>query len=257
LKSKCPIYKSLFGKNVVVTGGATGIGAVLTQLFYEQGAQVIFLDINEEAALELIKEMPQLNELKEPKYFYCNLLEVESIKEIFEEINKKYGFLDVLCNNAADDQRHDWENISSSEWDYYQNINLKSQFFCIKEFSKRTDYKKGASIICMGSIAYLNKTTTMPSYTVAKAGIVGLVNTMATILGESGIRVNLIQPGWVMTEKQLLKWIDKEAEDLISNNQLLKSKIYPEDPAKLALFLASDQSAMITKQTINVDAGWI
>ena len=142
MKSKCPIYKSLFGKNVVVTGGATGIGAVLTQLFYEQGAQVIFLDINEEAALELIKEMPQVNELKEPKYFYCNLLEVESIKEIFGEINKKYGFLDVLCNNAADDQRHDWENISSSEWDYYQNINLKSQFFCIKEFSKRTDYYK-------------------------------------------------------------------------------------------------------------------
>jgi NAD(P)-dependent dehydrogenase (short-subunit alcohol dehydrogenase family) len=109
----------------------------------------------------------------------------------------------------------------------------------------------------MGSISYLNGTEEMPSYTTAKSGIVGLVNTMATILGKKNIRVNLIQPGWIMTSKQLEKWVDKKAEDLIDGNQLLHGKIYPDEPAKLVLFLASDQSGKITKQIINIDAGWI
>ena len=97
----------------------------------------------------------------------------------------------------------------------------------------------------------------MPGYTTAKSGLVGLVNTMAKILGSKRIRINLIQPGWIMTEKQISRWINKEAENLIQTNQLLKGKIYPEEPAKLVLFLSSDQASKITKQIINIDAGWV
>ena len=97
----------------------------------------------------------------------------------------------------------------------------------------------------------------IPSYTTAKAGLVGLVNTMAKLLSKKRIRVNLIQPGWIMTKKQILNWVDKEAESLIENNQLIEGKINPDEPAKLVLFLASEQSLKITKQIINLDAGWV
>lgn len=250
-------YNCLINKKIIVTGGATGIGSVITKYFYQQGSQVIILDIKKNEANKLISNMPSTNELLMPEYIYCDLTITKSISEVFSKIYKKYGFLDVLCNNAADDNRHDWETISSEDWDYYLNINLKSQFFCIKEFAKFSKPNNGSSIICMGSIAYLNGTVEMPGYTSAKAGLVGMVNTMAKLLGKKGIRVNLIQPGWIMTEKQLLKWVDKEAEELITNNQLLEGKLYPEEPAKLALFLASEQSSKITKQIINLDAGWI
>lgn len=251
------IYKCLSRKNVVITGGATGIGAVIAEYFYEQGSQVIILDIQKEEAEDLINTLPSSEKFLKPIFLYCNLTETKSLELIFKKIYKMVGYLDILCNNAADDERHDWRKVSSSEWDYYQNINLKSQFFCIREFAKYSNSKVGGSIICMGSISYLNGSEEMPSYTTAKSAIVGLVNTMATILGKKNIRVNLIQPGWVMTKKQLEKWVDKEAENLIDKNQLLHGKIYPNEPAKLVLFLASDQSNKITKQVINIDAGWI
>ncbi len=250
-------YHCLVDKKVIVTGGATGIGAVIAKYFYEQGAQVFVLDILKKEANELIKLMPSTIKLKMPKFFYCDLLETDSIKNTFKDIYYQYGYLDTLCNNAADDERHNWQNISSSEWDYYQNINLKSQFFCIREFVQFVDNSKGASIICMGSISYLNGTVEIPSYSIAKSGLIGLVNTMAKILGERKIRVNLIQPGWTMTKKQLSKWVNKQARELISEKQLLKGEIYPEESARLVLFLASDQSKMITKQIINVDGGWV
>ena len=250
-------YSCLIKKKVVITGGATGIGSVIARYFYEQGAQVIILDIQESEANELIKLMPETKNLLQPQFIYCDLTITKSISQVFNDIFKKFGYLDVLCNNAADDNRHNWETISSSDWDYYQNINLKSQFFCIREFSKFVKEEKGGSIICMGSIAYLNGTVEMPSYTTAKAGLVGLVNTMAKLLGKKRIRVNLIQPGWIMTKKQISNWVDKEAESLIEHNQLIEGKINPDEPAKLVLFLASEQSLKITKQIINLDAGWV
>ncbi len=250
-------YNCLKKKNIVITGGATGIGAVIARHFYSQGSQVIILDVKEYEAKLLIKSMPALENLLQPKFIFCNLTNTESIGNVFNEIFNIFGELDVLCNNAADDNRHDWQKISSLDWDYFQNINSKSQFFCIREFAKFTNQVKGASIICIGSIAYLNGTTEMPAYTTAKASLVGLVNTMAKILGKKRIRINLIQPGWIMTEKQLKKWIDEKAESLITKNQLLEGKIYPDEPAKLVLFLASEQSLKITKQIINIDAGWI
>ena len=254
---KNSIYPDLVDKKVIVTGGATGIGSVITKFFYEQGAQVFILDILKEESYKLINLMPSNLVFKQPKFFYCDLIKTDSINSVFKEIYDNYGALDVLCNNAADDERHDWQKISSQEWDYYQNINLKSQFFCIREFVKFIDGANGASIICMGSISYLNGTVEIPSYSVAKSGLIGLINTMAKILGKRKIRINLIQPGWIMTKKQLQKWIDKDAKDLISEKQLLEGEIYPEEPARLVLFLASDQSKMITKQVINVDGGWV
>tara|TARA_S200000501_G_scaffold85130_1_gene77755 strand:+ start:325 stop:1098 length:774 start_codon:yes stop_codon:yes gene_type:complete len=251
------LYKCLKDKKVIVTGGATGIGAVIARYFYEQGSQVIILDIKSDAANKLVQTMKAKKELLQPKYFFCDLTNTENISKVFFEAYKEFGPFNVLCNNAADDERHNWEKITSKEWDYCQNINLKSQFFCIREFVKYIENNKGTSIICLGSISYLNGTIEMPSYTTAKSGIVGLVNTMAKILGKKGTRINIIQPGWIMTEKQLSKWVDQDAEDFIDKNQLLKGKIYPEEPAKLALFLASEQSSKITKQIINIDAGWV
>ena len=257
MNNKSVKYTSLINKKVVITGGATGIGSVIAKYFYEQGSKVFILDVKENEANDLIKTMGSKNNLIQPSFFYCDLTKSKSIGVILNQIYNNFGYLNVLCNNAADDDRHNWEELSSERWDYYQNINLKSQFFCIKEFVKYTNINHGASIICMGSISYLNGTIEMPSYSIAKSGLVGLVNTMSKILGKKNIRINLIQPGWIMTKKQLEKWINKESERLIEKNQLLIGKLDPDEPAKLVLFLASDQSSKITKQIINVDAGWV
>ena len=251
------IYPCLNKKNIVITGGATGIGAVIAKYFYDQKARVAILDIKKEDAIKLIRSMPSTKEKISPEFFYCDLVNVESIEKVFLDIHNSFGHLNVLCNNAADDERHDWEKITSQDWDFYQNRNLKHHFFCTREFSKYIDTQNGGSIICIGSISYLNGSIGMPSYTTAKSGLVGLINTMARILGPRKIRVNLIQPGWVMTEKQLKNWIDKKALEEIEREQILSEKIQPDEPAKLVLFLASDQSRLITKQIINIDGGWV
>ncbi len=250
-------YKCLKDKKVIITGAAGGIGAEIAKFFYYQGSKVIIIDIDEKNAKNLISQLPETKELYSPSFFYCDLIKVEAIKKTFSLIYKEYGYLNVLCNNAGDDQRHNWEKITSEEWDFYQGRNLKHQFFCTREFSKYVDNDFGGSVICMGSISYLNGSIGMPSYTTAKSALIGLVNTMAKILGPKNIRINIIQPGWIFTEKQINKWIDKDALKEIDREQIIKGKIMPEEPAKLALFLASSQSKFITKQVINVDAGWI
>jgi NAD(P)-dependent dehydrogenase (short-subunit alcohol dehydrogenase family) len=257
LNSDAVSYNCLIGKNVVVTGGASGIGAAITKAFYDQGANVKIVDIQTRAAENLAKSLKTEGHKFAPQVFPCDLTKVSEIETVFANIYDSSGGLDVLCNNAGDDERHDWEKVTGNAWDFYQSQNLKHQFFCSREFAKYVSDDIGGSIICIGSIAYLNGSTGMPSYTAAKAGLVGLVNTMANLLGPRKIRVNLVQPGWVMTEKQIKKWIDADALKQIEHEQLLPEKILPEEPAKLVLFLASDQSKMITKQVVNVDAGWV
>ncbi len=257
MKNSNVAYKCLKDKKIVVTGAASGIGAEIAEYFYYQGSKVIIIDIDEKNAINLISNLPKRTGLHTPSFFYCDLIDIEAIKNIFSEIYEKFGFLNVLCNNAGDDNRHNWEEVTSEEWDFYQGRNLKHQFFCTREFSKYVDINEGASIICMGSISYLNGSTGMPSYTTAKSALIGLVNTMAILLAPKNIRINIIQPGWVFTEKQISKWIDDDALIEIDSKQILKGKIMPEEPAKLALFLASSQSIFITKQVINVDAGWV
>ena len=244
-------YPSLMGKGVVVTGGASGIGRAIAESFAEQGARVAVLDTDK-------KSGKALEEWHSDAICFLptDVTDMERLAEAIHEAAKTFGRLDVIVANAANDTRHTIEELTPELWDQAMAVNLKHQFFAAKAAFPHLK-KIGGSVICMGSISWLNNTTGMPAYTVAKAGIHGLVRTLAVLWGEHKIRVNAVLPGWTMTERQQTLWVDEEAEMLMDEAQALPSRVMPHDIANAVLFLSSDDAAMITKQALVVDAGWI
>ena len=247
-------YPSLAGKTVFITGGATGIGAALVRSFVAQGAKVAFVDIQQEAAQLLCESL--LNSDYKPLFINCNLKDVEQIKAAVQRVEKHFGGIDVLLNNAANDTRHAIEEVTSESWDNCLAINLKPAFFTAQAVLQKMKIA-GGSIINFGSISWMTKQGGMPGYTTAKAAIHGLTRSLASDFGPFNIRVNTLVPGWVMTQRQLDNWVDEDAKKLIAYNQCLNTALVPQDIANMALFLAADDSSMISAQSFNVDAGWV
>ena len=180
-----------------------------------------------------------------------------ALREAIDETAEAFGSLDVLVANAADDTRHDARSITPELWDAALSLNLGHQFFAAQAAEPHLSAAGGGAIVLLGSIAWLNNTTGMVAYTTAKAGVHGLVRTLARLWGGAGIRVNALVPGWTMTEKQLSERIDEAAEREIDAAQCLPQRLMPDDVARAALFLASDDASMITQQALVVDGGWV
>jgi NAD(P)-dependent dehydrogenase (short-subunit alcohol dehydrogenase family) len=167
-----------------------------------------------------------------------------------------HGPAAVLINNAAHDERHDWSRVTPEEWDARINTNLRHAFFAIQAVAPGMIEAGRGSIINLGSISWMILVPRLPLYQTAKAAMHGLTRSMARELGRHRIRVNTLVPGWVMTERQLEHWVDDEAEALIDNSQALQDRVLPADIAAMALFLAAEDSAMISGQHFTVDGGW-
>jgi D-xylose 1-dehydrogenase len=245
-------YPSLSGKGVVVTGGATGIGEAIAAAFAEQGAQVAILDRDREAGERLAAELggPHL-------FAYCDVTDIPALRAAIDAAAERFGRLDALVANAADDTRHAVESVKPELWNACLSVNLGHQFFAAQAAEPHLRRTGGGTVLCLGSIAWLNNTTGMVAYTTAKAGVHGLVRTLARLWGEARIRVNALVPGWTMTERQRAQWVDEAAERQIDAAQCLPGRVMPGDVARAALFLASDDAAMITQQAIIVDGGWV
>ncbi len=243
-------YPSLEGRHIFITGGATGIGASLVRHFHQQYAIVSFLDIAKEHGEQLVAE------LGERAFFYeCDLRDIDSLRRVIATAIETVGPIGVLINNAARDDRHAIQDVSSEDWDRCQEINLKPHFFTAQAVVEGMKSLGGGSIINVSSNSYILMVGGMPGYLTAKAGIMGLTRALARDLGVNGIRVNCILPGWVMTRRQEELWLTEEAEKDLLESQCLKQKLYPPDVSRLALFLASDDSHMITAQAYTVDGG--
>ena len=249
-------YPSLGGKIVLITGGASGIGASLVEHFALQGAKVAFLDIDSQAAETLISGLSARVKYV-PAFIRCDITDISALKESIRQIEDSLGVVDVLINNAANDNRHAWKEITPEDWDQNMAVNLRHHFFAIQSIAPKMIARGSGSIICMSSIAWIIPSTGLPAYVTAKAGIVGLVRTMAQELQGSPIRVNAILPGGILTERQRLLWWTPEYKKEILSNQCINRPILPEDVARLALFLAAEDSSAITNQTFVVDGGWI
>jgi D-xylose 1-dehydrogenase len=244
-------YPSLEGKGVLVTGGANGIGKAIGRAFADQGASVAVLDLDRAAGDALVGELGEPHRL-----LVCDVTKADELRAATDEVAAAFGRLDVVIANAADDTRHDLAEVTQELWEASLSLNLSHQFFAAQAAERHLRASAGGSVICLGSIAWLNNTTGMVAYTTAKAGIHGLVRTLARLWGGHGIRVNALLPGWTMTEKQLERWVDERAEREIETSQCLPGRVEPSDVARAALFLASDDAAMITRQALTVDGGW-
>lgn len=253
-------YPSLEGRAVLITGGATGIGKSMVTHFARQLARVAFLDVQDEPALSLAGSLAAEG-CPEPLYFHCDLTDLTALKAVFERAIAALGTVDVLVNNAANDQRHVTEEVTPEQWDSLIAINLRPQFFAIQAVlpAMRAAGPKSSmkSIINMSSISWIIPTTGISVYNAAKAGIVGLTRTLAHELGPHGIRVNAVLPGAIATERQKRLWYTPEGVKRILENQALKRQIEPDEVARLVLFLAADDSSAITNQSYVVDAGWV
>jgi NAD(P)-dependent dehydrogenase (short-subunit alcohol dehydrogenase family) len=249
-------YPSLAGRAVVVTGGASGIGASIVSHFARQGARVGFLDVQDKAASELIDSL-KAEVGSVPIYVRCDLTDIGALQSAVKEAIAALDGVDVLVNNAANDQRHQIEDVTPEYWDASIAVNLRPQFFMIQAVLPAMKAAGRGSIINMSSISWMIPSTGVPVYIAAKAAIVGLTRTLAHELGPDGIRVNAVLPGAIATEKQRRLVYTAEYKVEIMASQALKRDILPEDVARLVLFLAADDSSAITNQSYVIDGGWV
>lgn len=245
-------YPSLAGKTVIVTGGATGLGAEFVHQFVSQGARVGFVDIDEKAGGELAAELGS-----DVLFVPCDVRDIPSLESAIAQIGAEFGPATVLVNNAAHDKRHSIDELDVAYWDDRMAVNLRHQFFATRALLPVMKAAGGGSIINLGSISAHIDLMDLVGYITAKAGIEGLTRTLARELGPDNIRVNCVIPGWIMTERQLRDWVTPEAAQQIERNQCLTNPLYPADVARMVLWLAADDSAMCTAQNWVVDGGWL
>jgi D-xylose 1-dehydrogenase len=250
------VYPSLEDRLVVVTGGASGIGAAIVEAFAMQGSQVVFLDVQNDAADRLIANL-KTKTATTPIYRNCDLTDIEALQRTMEEISAQWPAVDVLVNNAGNDARHTVEEITSSSWDQLMAVNLKHQFFMAQAVIPGMRRAGCGSIINMSSISWVIPSTDVPVYVTAKAAIVGMTRSLAHSVGADNVRVNSVMPGAIATEKQERLWLTEKYKAEILSRQALKRMILPEEVARLVLFLASDDSAAITNQSYVIDGGWV
>jgi D-xylose 1-dehydrogenase len=248
-------YPSLVQRNVLITGGATGIGACLVEHFAAQGACVGFIDIDGAAGEALAA---QLSRAKIPPLFVkADVTDTAMLRAAIDTVRQRFGPIAALMNNAANDQRHSIDATTPQIWDAAIGVNLKHQFFAAQAVAQDMKRSGGGSIVNFGSVSWMLKMGGMPVYTTAKAAVQGLTRSLARDFGPFNIRVNTLVPGWVMTEKQKRLWLDDAGREAIARGQCINAELLPEHIARMALFLASDDSAMCTAQDFIVDGGWV
>jgi NAD(P)-dependent dehydrogenase (short-subunit alcohol dehydrogenase family) len=250
------IYPSLKDRVVFITGGGSGIGAALTRAFAAQGAKVGFVDIAEPESQALVKAVSEETG-NAPLFLPCDIRDIEALRRAIAQIAGQLGPVNVLVNNAANDQRHAVESVTPEFWDDRMAINLRPMFFAAQAVLPGMQKLNEGVIINFGSVSWMIGQGGMPAYTAAKAAVHGLTRGLARDFGGFNIRVNTLVPGWVMTERQLKLWLTPEADAERAQRQCLPLRVQPDHLAAMALFLAADDSAACTNQQYIVDAGWV
>lgn len=249
-------YPSLAGRSVFITGGGSGIGESLVRHFVQQGCAVAFVDIAEEASIALVQSIAATG-LAPPLFVPCDLRDIDALRAAIKTASDRNGPIAVLCNNAGNDDRHATDDVDVAYWDDRVAVNLRHQFFAAQAVLPMMKGSGGGSIINLGSITWMVGDGDCPAYVTAKAAIYGMTRGLAREFGPHGIRVNCLVPGWVMTQRQLQLWVNEAGERQIEDRQCLPGRLQPADIARMALFLAADDSSMCTSQQFIVDGGWV
>jgi D-xylose 1-dehydrogenase len=249
------IYPDLQGKVVLVTGGGSGIGEFIVREFAKQKARVAFIDIAVMPSRELVGKLS--GEGADVHFEECDLTNISALRTAVGAIKTRLGAVQVLVNNAAHDERHSTESVTEEFWDSRIAVNLKHQFFCAQAVLPDMKSAGSGSIVNMGSTSWMIGQGGMAAYTACKSGVLGLTRSLARDYGQFGIRVNAVAPGWIMTQRQLEKWVTPEGEAQIMERQCLKRMLQPAEIAKFVVFLASEEASACTNQHYVVDGGWL
>jgi D-xylose 1-dehydrogenase len=243
-------YPSLKDRTVFVTGGASGIGAAFVQAFHDQGAKVAFVDLDETAGQALAAKLGTSSWFRR-----CDVTEADALQAAIRDAAAALGPITVLINNVANDTREVAAEVTPEAWRRGLAVNLDPVIIAATAVYRMMRDAGGGSIVNLSSINALLGPGDLPTYSAAKGAINSLSKSLARAWGPDRIRVNALSPGWVVTPRQLELWLTPEAEAEWSKLVALKDRIMPEDIARAALFLASDDSRMMTGQNMVVDAG--
>jgi NAD(P)-dependent dehydrogenase (short-subunit alcohol dehydrogenase family) len=236
-------------QRVVITGGAGGIGMATARAFHEQGAHLLLIDIDEPA---LAQAREALGGVRVATHYSA----IDTPRACAEALDLAGGPINALVHLAGLFERDALDPDDHGVWNRAIAANLTNAYDMAVAFRSRFDRRRTAHIVFTSSIAYRRGSPDRAPYAAAKAGIVGLTNALARAFGADNIRVNAIEPGAVMTDRQRRLWYKTpESVDAIVRHQSIKQTLLGEDIARMALFLAADDSRMVTKQSIIVDAG--
>lgn len=249
------IYSDLAGKTVIVTGGGSGIGASIVRRFAEQKCKVGFIDIKDTESNALAQELTALGGAVH--FARADVTDIDALVGAIAAIRAQFGAIDILVNNAAHDERHATETVTPAYWDDRIAVNLKHQFFAAQAVLPDMKASQAGVIINFGSTSWMVGQGNMAVYTAAKSAVLGLTRSLARDFGPDNIRVNAIAPGWIMTERQIEKWLTPEGEEELMRRQCLKRKLVPDELARFTVFLASDEASACTNQHYVVDGGWV
>ena len=248
-------YPSLVDRTVFVTGGADGIGSAIVQHFARNGGKVAFVDKNVEYAHATIEACIAAGTRHTPIFYEVDLLDVEALRTACARAVEDLDGVTVLVNNAANDDRHDWSDMTVEYWNDRMNVNLRHYFFAIQALAPQMIEAQLGSIVNIGSSSYMMQEDFFPGYAIAKSAVEGITRTMARTFGPHNVRVNTVLPGWVPTERQLTKWWSPEGEEGTMNDQALKKRITPDEFVQMVMFLAADDGGGCTAQSFMVDGG--
>jgi NAD(P)-dependent dehydrogenase (short-subunit alcohol dehydrogenase family) len=249
------IYPDLAGKVVLITGGASGIGEAIVRAFAGQKSIVAFFDIKKSEGMALANELTRQGQ--SAHFRALDLTDTEALRTGIAEVKQTLGSISILINNAANDERHPTESVTPEFWDDRIAVNLKHQFFAAQAVLPDMKAAGSGAIVNFGSTSWMAGQGGMAVYTASKSGVIGLTRSLARDFGGYNIRVNAIAPGWIMTERQLKKWLTPQAETELMNRQCLKRRLVPDELARFTLFLASDEASACTNQHYVVDGGWV
>ena len=246
--------KLLQGKTAIITGATRGIGRGIAIVFAQQGANVAFTySSSVQAAEELEKELIGMG--VQAKGFQSNAGDFNEAQKMVDDVIATFGTVDILINNAGITKDNLLMRISEEDFDKVIEINLKSVFNMTKAVQRIMLKNKAGSIINMSSVVGVKGNAGQTNYAASKAGVIGFSKSVALELGSRNIRCNVIAPGFIETEMT-----EKLSADVVEgwrNNIPLKRGGTPEDVANACVFLASDMSAYVTGQVLNVDGGML
>ncbi|KJC42286.1 3-oxoacyl-ACP reductase [Bradyrhizobium sp. LTSP885] len=248
-------YSDLAGKVVLVTGGASGIGESIVRRFALQKSIVVFFDIKAEEGTSLARELSGAG--LSAHFLNVDLTDIAALRAGIADARKAHGPINILVNNAAHDERHPTEEVTPEYWDDRIAVNLKHQFFAAQAVLPDMKAANAGAIINFGSVSWIAGQGGMAAYTASKSGVIGLTRSLARDYGSYNIRVNAIAPGWIMTQRQIEKWLTPAGVEELMHRQCLKRKLVPDEIAKFTVFLASDEASACTSQHYIVDGGWV
>ena len=244
----------LEGKVALVTGASRGIGREIAFELAREGASVAVNYAGSEAkAIELVDEIKSMG--RDAFAIQADVSNSESVTEMVKETIERFGKLDILVNNAGITKDNLLMRMKESEWDDVININLKGVFLCTKAVTRQMMKQRSGRIINISSIVGVSGNAGQANYVAAKSGVIGLTKTTAKELSTRGINVNAIAPGFISTD--MTDKLNEEVKTEMKKQIPLARFGEPKDIARTVVFLASEDSAYMTGQTLHVDGGMV